>query len=134
MNRCLFLTVVFLAGCASHNLPAVKKIDHIRISVTRMPDEKEDAAKPRSGKLTEQKDIVEMMDWLHTIDWSQSGTDLTKADVPRPDGGITIIDKSAATHIYSFYWDGGFVHTLNNRLIRGGDVNKLRQIVERVCK
>jgi hypothetical protein len=43
-----------------------------------------------------------------------------------------LINKSSAVHHFSFYWDGGFVH--NNRLIRGGDMDKLKKLVERVCK
>jgi len=134
MRWYLAVLIIIVAGCASPSLPAVKKIDHIRITVQRMPDEKEEAAKPRTGKLTTHQDIVEMVDWLHTIDWSQTGTDLTRADVPRPDGDIIIIDQSGATHNYSFYWNGGFVHTLRNRLIKGGDMDNLKAIVDRVCK
>lgn len=123
-----------LTGCSSHGLPPVKQIAQIRLTITHMPDEKGPLPTPRVVNLSEQKDIVEMMDYLHTIDWSQSGADLSVVGVPQTDGNIILIDKSGAPNSYSFYWDGKFVHNKAHRLIHGGDTEKLKQLVKRVCK
>jgi hypothetical protein len=84
--------------------------------------------------LTKRADIASVMEWLAGIDWSQQGTDLAVVSLPQPDGSIAITTQGGATHDFSFYWDGGFIHTRANRLIRGGDMAKFRQIVQQVCK
>jgi hypothetical protein len=84
--------------------------------------------------LTKRPDIALVMEWLAGIDWSQQGTDLTVVSLPQPDGSIEITTTGGATHGFSFYWDGGFIHTKANRLIRGGDMTRFRQIVRQVCK
>jgi hypothetical protein len=128
------LLALIVSGCSSSPLPPVDQVAEIRLTVTRMPDEKEGAAKPRVVNLKARPDIAEAMDWLNSIDWSQSGTDMAVIGIPQPDGGFTLINKNGQTHIFSFYWDGKFVHTRDNRLIRGGDMDRLKQFVQRVCK
>jgi hypothetical protein len=123
-----------VAGCSSSPLPSADQVAEIRLTVTRMPDEQEGAAKPRVVNLKERADIAEAMVWLNSIDWSQSGTDMAAIGIPQADGGFMLINKNAQTHHYGFYWDGKFVHTRDNRLIRGGDMDKLKQFVQRLCK
>jgi hypothetical protein len=130
----LRLLVVAIAGCASSPLPLADQVTEIRLTVKRMPDENAAPAAPRVVNLKERADIAEVMDWLGKIDWSQSGTDLAVVNMPESDGGFTLINKSGAVHNYSFYWDGKFIHTRANRLIHGGDMAKLEQFVQRVCK
>src|SRR5947207_2974103 len=86
----LTILTLLLAGCNSPGLPAAKKIQFIHITAVRLPQEKEPAVKPREAKLVERKDIVEVMDWLHTIDWSQAGQDLAAIRLPAADGRITL--------------------------------------------
>ena len=122
------------SGChQSAPLPPVDQIAKVRLTVTRLPGEA--AAKtPRNAILTEPPDIAEVIDWLKQIDWSQHGTDLTVVGMPQPDGHIEIITRNGDSSDFAFYWDGGFINVKANRRIRGGDMAKLRQIVERVCK
>jgi hypothetical protein len=84
--------------------------------------------------LTKRPDIAVVMDWLAEIDWSQQGTDLKVVGLPQPDGSIRITTNDGAKYRFGFYWDGGFVHTKVNRLIRGGDMTRFRQIVRQLCK
>jgi hypothetical protein len=123
-----------VAGCGYNPLPPTEQIDQIRLTVNTMPGENPAVAKPRQVTLKERADVLEVMDWLNSIDWSQSGQDMAVIGIPQPDGTFTLIDKSAATHSYSFYWDGKFVNSKANRLIKGGDPDKLKKLVERVVK
>jgi hypothetical protein len=128
------MVLVLAAGCSSNPLPAVKHIDQIRLTVNSMPGENPAAAKPREVKIKAQADIVAVMDWLNSIDWSQTGANMAVIDMPPSDGAFMLIDKSAGTHYYSFYWDGQFVNSKANRLIRGGDTEQLKKLVERLLK
>jgi hypothetical protein len=135
IHLCIILAMALsVAGCSSNPLPPMERVDQIRLIVNQMPGESPVTAKPREVTLKERADIAEAMDWLNSIDWSQSGSDMRVIDIPRPDGAFTLIDKSAATQSYSFYWDGGFVHTKTQRFMRGGDTGKLKKLVERVFK
>ncbi len=89
---------------------------------------------PCSASLTEQDEIAEVIDWLREIDWSQTGTDLAVVGIPQPDGSISITAKDGKVTDFNFYWDGKFIDVKANRLIRGGDMTKLQNIVERLCK
>ena len=124
--------LVGVSGCPTPPIPPVDRVAEVRLTVNRMPDDKDAEPKPRSVYLKEKADIAEIMDWLGAVDWSQSGTDLSVATVPKPDGAFMLINKSSAVHHYSFYWDGGFVY--KDRLIRGGDMDKLMALVKRLCK
>jgi hypothetical protein len=126
--------ILFITGCGSNPLPATKHTTKIKITVMQMPADKAPPANPRVLNLTAEKDIVEVMDWLHTIDWSQTGTDMAVIGIPAPDGGIEITKKDGSTINFAFYWDGKFVRSKENRLIRGGDTDAWKKIVERHVK
>jgi hypothetical protein len=128
------LLTLVAAGCSGSPVPQTDQVTEIRLTATRLPEDGVPWTKSRVATLKAPADIEEVVGWLNAIDWSQSGTDMTAITMPAPDGGFTIIDKSGATHNYGFYWDGKFVHTKVNRLIRGGDTTKLAQIVRRHCK
>jgi hypothetical protein len=132
---CLALLPLGGAGCArpSAALPPVAEVAKARVTVRQSLGDAGPQA-PCDVTLSERPDIAEVMGWLQGIDWSQRGTDLTVATVPTPDGSIAITTKGGASYDFGFYWDGGFVDGKANRLIRGGDMAKLRQIVQRVCK
>lgn len=128
---CLLPFLAF-AGCASSPLPPVEEVKSIRLTVSRLPNEV--MHQIRTVDVAAPADIEEIMHWLSTIDWSQGGTDLKVVGMPAADGGITIFTTAGQTQDYSFYWDGKFVNTRANLLIRGGDVGKLQQIVERLIR
>jgi hypothetical protein len=131
----IVVLLVAIAGCNSSPLPPADKVAEIRLSVTHMPDEKFDPqAAPRVANIKAKADIAEIMDWLQAIDWSQSGQDMAVIGIPQPDGGFMIIDKSAATHDYGFYWDGKFVNSKANRLLKAGNTDRLKQIVKKHVK
>jgi hypothetical protein len=127
--------LIACAGCNSSPLPPADKVAEIRLSVNHMPDEKFDPkAAPRVANIKAKADIAEIMDWLLAIDWSQSGQDMAVIGIPQPDGGFTITDKSAATYEFGFYWDGKFVNSKANRLLKAGNTDKLKQIVKKHMK
>ncbi len=132
---CLGLLPLVGTGCvrSSAALPAVDQVANIRVAVGQSAGDAGPQA-PCDVTLTERADITWVMGWLQEIDWSQRGTDLTAATMPMPDGGIVITTKGGASYDFGFYWDGGFIDGKANRLIRGGDMAKLRQIVQRICK
>jgi len=129
----LCLVSIFLgsAGCGASGspLPGVDQVAKIRLVV--QPSGQNAGC---DVTLTKQPDIAAVMEWLAGIDWSQQGTDLAVVSLPQPDGSIAITTNGGATYDFSFYWDGGFIHTRANRLIRGGDMAKFSQIVQQVCK
>jgi hypothetical protein len=132
---CLGLLPVVGTGCARSPaaLPAVDQVAKIRVTVRQSAGDTGPKA-PCAATLTGRPEIAEVIGWLQGIDWSQQGTDLTVATVPQPDGSIAITAKDGASYDFGFYWDGGFINGKANRLIRGGDMVKFRQIVERICK
>ncbi|MBI1832958.1 MAG: hypothetical protein HYR84_16075 [Planctomycetes bacterium] len=123
-----------LAGCSASPLPATRRTAEIRLSVARMPQDKAPLAAPRVGATTGRRDIVEVMDWLHTIDWSQPGADLAPVGLPPPDGEIILLSKAGDTHHLHFYWDGNILDAKTNRLLRGADITQLRAFIDRHCK
>lgn len=123
------------AGCSSPSspVPAAGEVAGVRLEVRQLPANA--GAKGLCDvALAAAADVAEVIGWLNTIDWSQTGTDVKVVKVGPPDGTITLALKGGATDDFSFAWDGGFIHTRSNRLIRGGDMTKLRQIIDRVCK
>jgi hypothetical protein len=137
LSRFVGFLLVLLSGAAGCGgslapVPSADDVARIRLSVRRVPAGV--AAKaPAEVTLTARPDITEVIDWLLAFDWSQSGMDLKAVRMAEPDGGIVITTKDGASQDYSFYWDGGLIITKANRLIRGGDVARLRQLVQRVC-
>jgi hypothetical protein len=133
----LFALVLSLgsAGCAGSPapLPPEEQVVKVRLTVRRFPPDANRKA-PCDVTLTRSADIAEVTDWLKGIDWSQEGTDLAVVRVPEQDGGIVLTTKEGASSEFSFYWDGKFIHTRANRLLRVGHVDKLQQIVQRACK
>jgi hypothetical protein len=120
-------------------------IAEIHLTIRRLPDEKGEPAGNRVVNLKERADIVKVMDWLNPgivkvmdliapFDWSQSESDIAVIDIPQPDGDIMLIKESGATHNYSFSWNGNFYQTKDNRFFRGGDIAKLKEIVQRHWK
>jgi hypothetical protein len=128
----LLLIPLSAAGCARSPIPAADQIAAVELSVHQFPGNT--GKPPCKAKLTERADIAEVVAWLKAIDWSQSGTDLTVVSMPAPDGGIRLIPGDGEPLDFGFYWGGGFVHTRANRLIKGGDMAKLKQIVQKACK
>ena len=124
-----------IAGCAPAGapVPAADNIAKVQLSVRQIPAGSGLKA-PCEVTLTERADIAEVIDWLQKIDWSQSGTDLAVVSIVLPDGGIVVTGKDGTTYDFGFYWDGNFILTKANRLIRGGDMAKLRQIIQKACK
>jgi hypothetical protein len=128
----LLLFLLAAGGCARSQIPASDQVAAVELTVHHFPGNT--GKSPCKAKLTERADIAEIVAWLKTIDWSQSGTDLTVVSMPAPDGGIRLIPKDGEPLEFGFYWDGGLVHTRANRLIKGGDMAKLKQIVQKACK
>jgi hypothetical protein len=126
--------MAFPSCWSSPSVLPVKHITQIRLSVAQMPDEKVRLPAPRVAKITEDGDMIDMMEYLHTIDWTQPGEDMAAIRLPAPDGSIFITSKHIETHQYDFYWDGKFVLVKDNRLIRGGRTETLKALVKRVCK
>ena len=70
------------------------------------------------------------VDALRRIDWSQDGVSLAEAaDMRMPDIDLLLIDRSGASHVYQFYWDGdAFLDSDSGRLLTA-DVAPLRAMV-----
>jgi hypothetical protein len=111
----------------------VDQVANIRVTVRQSAGDAGPKV-PCAVTLTERPEIAEVIGWLEGIDWSQKGTDLTVATMPQADGSIAITTKGGASYDFGFYWDGGFIDGKANRLIRGGDMAKFRQILQQVCK
>lgn len=134
MRTILLPTILLLplTGCAQHGLPATRKIQFIHIVASRLPDEKEHAVKLLTATLLERKDIVAVMDWLHTVDWWQS-QDLTAIRLPAPDGHIILTLGEGSTCAFAYYWDGKLVVMQGDRLHQTSDMEKWQQIATRVA-
>jgi hypothetical protein len=117
------LLPVAMAGCTASAPPAppIEQVAKVVLTVTHFP--------PHAGrmgdcqiKLTAQRDLAVVMDWLNSVDWSQAGIDLTAAKPPAPDGEATITAKDATVHEFGFYWDGRVIDGKGNRLVQGAQV------------
>lgn len=128
----MFATALCVSGCASTPLSAPGDATKIDITITNIPADI--AVRAPKVTLNQRPDIDEIIAWLMSIDWSQAGEDMTAIRLPQPDGNIVLTTKAGATQDYSFFWDGKFVDTRANRLLRGADMGKWKKIVERVCK
>jgi hypothetical protein len=125
---CWLLLAIMGPGCGGPPAapPSADQVKEIRVTVQRPPGPKDACA----ATLTARTDIVEVVDWPASIDWSQPGADPAVITLPQPDGDIEVTTTSGTTRRYGFYWDGGF---LADRFIRGGDMGRLRELVRRFC-
>jgi hypothetical protein len=137
MTRALVLLLLLAAavGCTSPARPgpAAEQIVSIQLSVNAFPD-----GAGRDGRcqatLTKQPDINDVLTWLHSVDWSQSGQDMAVIGLPSPDGGVQINAKDGTAIRFGFFWDGKVVHDQANRLLTGANTTTLRAVALRVCQ
>jgi len=131
--RSFFVVLLLgITGCASSPLPPASEVTKIDITITNAPADV--AVETKKTTLDKRADINEVMAWLQSINWSQSGTDMAVIGIPQPDGGIVLTTKAGATQDYGFYWNGNFVNARANRLLHGADMTKWKQVVQRLCK
>src|SRR5262245_2336046 len=60
---------------------------------------------PFALRLTDRKDVTEVIGWLKQVDWTQEGMDLTQVKVMLA-GSIEIVRREGAPISFLFTWDG----------------------------
>lgn len=136
----LFSILLFLpigmAGCAPSPppLPSVDQIASVQLTVTKFPAANAAGKNRCEARFTERPDLADVLEWIGSVDWSQTGVDLTVVRLPAPDGSVEITAKNGGVQQFPFFWDGRVVDEKGNRLLNGADVTKLRQLTQRGCK
>jgi hypothetical protein len=126
--------LVAVCGCTASTppVPPLSDIARIELNVRVFPPGAGRQG-PCTATLAAPADLADVLAWLNSFDWSQSGLDMTVVGMPEPEGSVAVIAKDGTTATFPFYWDGRVINERANRLLSGGDVTRLRAAALRGC-
>jgi hypothetical protein len=129
------LLLLVCTGCSASTppVPPLADVAKAELQVRTFPNDARREG-PCTATLAAPADLADVHAWVSSVDWSQSGIDLTVVGLPEPHGAVTIVAKDGTTTTLPFYWDGRVIHEKANRLLSGADVTKLRALALRACK